>query len=229
MIRALIFDFDGLIIDTETPLIDAWATMHARAGLVYPREDAHRLVGRVDFDFDPWTAFGPGADREALEAEHRRLAREIVRRQPLLPGVSPCLREAHAAGLKLGVASNSSHRHVDGHLARLGLLPLFDVTCCREDAPVGKPEPDLYRTVICKLEVNPEEAIAFEDSTAGTVAARRAGLRVVAVPNPSTRRHDLSAAHLVLSSLSAMPLRQLIAQLDISADSMSAGHDAPDQ
>lgn len=210
MIRALVFDFDGLIIDTETPLIDAWATMHARAGLEYPRDDAHRFVGRVDFDFNPWTAFGPDADREALDAEHRRLAREIVSRQSLLPGVLPLLRQARAAGLKLGVASNSSHRHVDGHLARLDLPPLFDVTCCREDVAVGKPDPALYRAVVGLLGVAPEEAVAFEDSTAGTQSARNAGLWVVAVPNPSTCDHDFSAAHLVLSSLAGTPLAHLL-------------------
>lgn len=213
MIRALVFDFDGLIIDTETPLIDAWAALHERAGLAYPRGDAHRLVGHVDIDFDPWTAFGHDADRAALDAEHRRLAREIVARQPILPGVRDRLREARDLGLILGIASNSSHRHVDGHLARLGLLPLFRLTCCRDDVVTGKPEPEVYLAVTRGLGVKPSEAVAFEDSAPGTLAARRAGLRVVAVPNPSTRGHDLSAAHLVLTSLAELSLPQILARL----------------
>ena len=210
MIRALVFDFDGLIIDTETPLIDAWATLHEQAGLAYSRADAHRLVGRVEVDFDPWTAFGPAADRPALDAEHRRLSRELTARQPVRPGVLACLQEGRARGLKLGVASNSSHRHVDGHLARLGLAALFDLTCCREDIVAGKPAPDLYLAIIRRFGTAPAEAIAFEDSTAGTVAARCAGLWVVAVPNPSTHEHDLSAAHLVVPSLAEAPLAQLL-------------------
>jgi HAD superfamily hydrolase (TIGR01509 family) len=205
MIRALVFDFDGLIIDTETPLIDAWAALHERA-------DAHRLVGHVEIDFDPWAAFGPDADRAALETEHRRLSRELTARQPILPGVLAGLREARARGLKLAVASNSSHEHVDRHLTRLGLRQLFDLACCREDVAAGKPAPDLYHLVIRCLGLVPPEAIAFEDSTAGTLAARAAGLWTVAVPNPSTHHHDFSAAHLVLPSLADMPLAQLLAR-----------------
>jgi HAD superfamily hydrolase (TIGR01509 family) len=210
MIHALIFDFDGLIIDTETPIIDAWAALHDRAGLACDRADAHRLVGHVEVDFDPWAAFGPEVDRGALEAEHRRLYRDLTTRQPILPGVLACLQDARARGLKLGVASNSSHRHVDGHLARLGLLSLFDLTCCREDVAAGKPAPELYHWVIRHFGVAPSDAIAFEDSTAGTLAARGAGLWTVAVPNPSTHEHDLSAAHLVLRSLADRPLSQLL-------------------
>jgi HAD superfamily hydrolase (TIGR01509 family) len=210
MIRALIFDFDGLVIDTETPLIDAWAALHERAGLACSRADAHRLVGHVEVDFDPWTAFGPAADRTALAEEHRRLARELMVREPILPGVLACLQEARARGLKLGVASNSSHRHVDGHLTRLGLRALFDLTCCRDDNLAVKPAPDLYLAVTRQLGVVPGEAIAFEDSTAGTLAARRAGLWVVAVPNPSTHGHDFSAAHLVVPSLAEVSLTPLL-------------------
>ncbi|MDD2765139.1 MAG: HAD-IA family hydrolase [Opitutaceae bacterium] len=210
MIRALIFDFDGLILDTETPLIDAWAALHERAGLAYARADAHRLVGHIDVDFDPWTAFGPAADREALKTEHRRLSRELTARQPVLPGVSAYLQAARAQGLKLGLASNSSHEHIDRHLTRLGLRLLFDFACCREDVAAGKPAPDLYHRVIGRFAVAPHEAVAFEDSTAGVQAARAAGLWTVAVPNPSTHRHDFSAAHLVLSSLADLPLAGLL-------------------
>jgi HAD superfamily hydrolase (TIGR01509 family) len=210
MIRALIFDFDGLIIDTETPLIDAWAVLHERTGRVYSRADAHRIVGHVDVDFDPWTAFGPAADRAVLETEHQRLSRELTARQPILPGVLAYLQEARTRGLKLGVASNSSHEHVERHLTRLGLRQFFDLACCREDVAVGKPAPDLYYRVIRHFGMAPREGVAFEDSTAGILAARAAGLWTVAVPNPSTHHHDFSAAHLVLPSLAETPLAQLL-------------------
>ena len=210
MIRALIFDFDGLVIDTETPLIDAWAVLHERAGHAYSRADAHRLVGHVDFDFDPWTAFGPAADRGALQVEHRRLCRELTARQPILPGVLTYLEEGRRRGLHLAVASNSGHDHVDRHLTRLGLRPYFDFTRCREDVAVGKPAPEIYQVTIRALGLAPPEIIAFEDSSAGTVAARAAGVWTVAVPNPSTDRHDLSAAHLVVASLADQPLSDLL-------------------
>jgi HAD superfamily hydrolase (TIGR01509 family) len=210
VIRALIFDFDGLVIDTETPLIDAWAVLHERAGHAYSRADAHRLVGHVDLDFDPWTAFGPAADRAALEAEHRRLCRELTARQPILPGVLCYLKEGRRRGLKLAVASNSRHDHVDRHLRRLGLRQFFDLTCCREDVAVGKPAPEIYHVTVRALGLAPHEIIAFEDSSAGAVAARSAGVWTVAVPNPSTHRHDLSAAHLVVASLADQSLDDLL-------------------
>ena len=210
VIRALIFDFDGLIVDTETPLIDALAAIHERAGHAYSRTGALGLVGHVGVKLDPWTAFGPDADRAALEKEHHLLYREMCGRQPILPGVLDYLNRAKSRGLKLAIASNSSHRHVDGHLTRLGLLDLFDLIRCRDDVQRTKPEPDLYLATLAHFGCAPTGAIAFEDSAPGTVAARTAGLWTVAVPNPSTHRHDFSAAHLVVQSLAAQPLAALI-------------------
>jgi HAD superfamily hydrolase (TIGR01509 family) len=209
-ISALIFDFDGLIIDTETPLIDARAAIHERAGHPYSRAGAFGLVGHVGIKFDPWTAFGPEVDRASLEKEHHDLYRAMCARQPILPGVLDYLNGARSRGLKLGVASNSSHRHVNGHLTRLGLVDRFDVIRCREDVRRTKPEPDLYLAVLAHFGFLPAEAIAFEDSAPGAVAARTAGLWTVAVPNPSTGHHDFSPAHLVASSLAAQPLGALL-------------------
>ena len=210
VIRALILDFDGLVIDTETPLIDALAAIHERAGYAYPRAGSLGLIGHVGIKFDPWSAFGPDADRAALEKEHHLLYRDMCTRQPILPGVLDYLNGAKSRGLKLGIASNSSHRHVDGHLTRLGLFNLFDLIRCRDDVRRTKPEPDLYLAVLAHFGCAPTEAIAFEDSAPGALAARSADLWTVAVPNPSTLRHDLSAAHLVVSSLAAQPLDALL-------------------
>lgn len=210
MIRALVFDFDGLILDTETPLIEAWAEVHARAGLVYERAAAVGLIGHVDVDFDPWTSFGPEADRAALDRMHEKLLREFVARQPILPGVVTCLDEARQLGLRLGIASNSSHRHVDGHLARLGLAKYFEVVRCRDDVKAGKPEPDLYTAAVNHLGVAPNEAVAFEDSQAGSIAAKRAGLWCIAVPSRLTREHDFSHTDLCVESLADQPLAELL-------------------
>ncbi len=227
MIRALIFDFDGLIVDTETPLIDAWAAIHARAGLACPRAGALGLVGHVDIPFDPWTAFGPAADRAGLDAEHRRLTRELTARQPVLPGVRACLEEGRRRGLRLAVASNSSHDHVERHLTRLGLRSVFDFIACREDVAAAKPAPEIYHLVVRQLGLAPHEAVAFEDSGAGTRAARSAGLWTVAVPNPSTHGHDFSAAHLVVASLADPPLEQLLARLAAAASPVILGDTGP--
>jgi HAD superfamily hydrolase (TIGR01509 family) len=136
--------------------------------------------------------------------------RELAARQPLLPGVSAVLEAGRRCSLKLAVASNSGHEHVKRHLLRLGLLQFFDLICCREDVSSGKPAPEIYRLAVRRLNLVSCEAIAFEDSSAGTVAARAAGVWTVAVPNRSTQHHDFAAAHLVVPSLAAQPLDDLL-------------------
>lgn len=210
MIRACVFDFDGLILDTESPILDAWAQLHAEAGLRFDQQEALDMIGHVDHEYDPWRAFPVDIDREKLEDAHRTLTRALTRRQPLLPGVRERLDEARRLGLRLGVASNSSHRHVDGHLQRLGLFDRFFATRCRDDVARGKPEPDVYSAIAVALGIEPHEAVAFEDSSAGVVAAKRAGLRAVAVPNNCTRHHDFSAADVCVASLAEVSLGELV-------------------
>jgi hypothetical protein len=135
VVRALVFDFDGLILDTETPLIEAYADVHAAHGRPFDRAEFLRCVGHIDFAFNPWSAFGPHANEAALEAERHVHNRRRTLAQPLLPGVAELLQAARAAGLKLGVASNSSHQHVEGHLARLGIHAHFSFFACRGDTP----------------------------------------------------------------------------------------------
>lgn len=210
MIRALIFDFDGLILDTETSLIDSYAEVHARHGVPFDRSAFIRSVGHADYAFDPWHGFSPHADRAALEAE--RVARRDTLQCALqvLPGVGALLDAARARGLRVGVASNSEHEWVEPHLKRLGLHDQFEFFACREDAASPKPEPDLYKLVLNHFGLRGHEAIAFEDSQTGVLAARRANLWVVAVPNASTAHHDFSPASLRVGSLAEVTLDSLI-------------------
>jgi putative hydrolase of the HAD superfamily len=210
VIRALILDFDGLILDTETALIRAYAEVHAEHGRPFDNAAYLQAVGHVDYAFDPWSAFPREADRAALEAERRRRNLLINGELLALPGVVTLVTDAAAAGLALGVASNSSRGHVDGHLRRLGLRDHFRFLACRGDAPSPKPEPDLYRLAVNQLGVRPAEAVAFEDSQTGTLAAHRAGLKVVAVPGPCTGHHDFALAHLKLRSLAELRLAELL-------------------
>ena len=210
MIHALIFDFDGLILDTETPLIDSFADVHANHGVPFDRSALIYSVGRADYAFDPWHGFSPHADRAALEIERRARKDALLLQQPILPGVVALLDAARARHLRVGLASNSEHTWVDPNLARLGLLDRFEFLACRGDTPSPKPEPDLYKLVLNRFGLRGHEAIAFEDSHAGTLAAKRANLWVVAVPNPSTAHHDLSPADLKLGSLAEVTLDQLV-------------------
>lgn len=212
MIRALIFDFDGLILDTETPLIDAYAEVHARHQVPFDRALFIRSVGVATYSFDPWHGFAPHTDRAALELERTAAKKDLLLRQPVLPGVLDLLTTARAAGLRLGLASNSEHAWVDPHLQRLGLFSHFDFLACREDAPSPKPEPDLYKLVLNRFGLRGHEAIAFEDSHTGSLAAKRANCHVVAIPNESTAHHDLAHADLRLGSLAEITLAALLAR-----------------
>jgi beta-phosphoglucomutase-like phosphatase (HAD superfamily) len=116
-------------------------------------------------------------------------------------------------GLKLGVASSSTSDWVKGHLARLGILERFDCIRCRDDVPNAKPEPDLYLAVLECLGVRASEAIAIEDSPNGLLAAKRAGLRCVAIPNSITANLDLGEADLLLDSLADVSLAELLEKL----------------
>jgi putative hydrolase of the HAD superfamily len=210
MIRALVFDFDGLILDTETALIDAWAAVHDRAGVAYTREQALGVVGHVDVEFDPWAGFDPGVSRIALEEERRKISRQLLAALPVLPGVLPLLDAARTAGLRVGLASNSPHAWVDRHLARIRLFDRFETICCRDDVEHGKPAPDLYLHVLRTFGVAGREAISFEDSPPGSEAAKRAGLHSVVVPNPSTRHREFPFADLRLASLAEITLEKLV-------------------
>jgi len=212
MIRALIFDFDGLILDTETPLIDAYGDVHRAHGVPFDRPTFVRSVGHADYAFDPWKAFGPGADRARLEAERQEFKVARVRVQEILPGFRDLVAEAKRSGLRIGLASNSGREHVEGHLTALGITDLFDFVACRGDAPSPKPEPDLYRLVLNRFGLRGHEAIAFEDSHTGTLAAKRAGIWVVAVPNASTHHHDFGHVDLQVPSLADCRLPELMAR-----------------
>ena len=171
-----------------------------------------RSVGHAEYAFDPWHGFAPHADRAALELERQAHKQQLLLRQAVLPGVAEMIDAGRAAGLRIGLASNSEHTWCEPHLARLGLLARFDFLACRGDTPSPKPEPDLYRLVLQRFGLRGREAIAFEDSRTGTLAASRARLHVVAVPNPSTAHHDFSAADLRLASLAETSLAELVAR-----------------
>ena len=216
MIRALVFDFDGLIVDTETPIVEAWVRVHERAGVACERDHALSIVGHADMDYDPWVAFGPSADRVALENEHRVLRRELLHTQPILPGVLDLIASAKTRGLRLGIASNSPHSWVDHHLQRIRLFDYFDAIRCRDDVSRGKPEPEVYLAALSALGATAREAVAFEDSPPGSEAARRAGLFCVVAPNPSTHHHTFPHASLRVNSLAEVTLDALNSQLKAS-------------
>src|ERR1700681_797630 len=216
LIRALVFDFDGLILDTEEPVYRSWLEVYQAHGEELPYERWVQTVGSTNAAFHPQhhleERLGRSLPEEVLE---RRIGRrtEMILAQEVLPGVVRHIEEARAMGLKLGVASSSTSDWVRGHLARLGILDSFDCTRCRDDVAHAKPEPDLYLAVLECLRVRASEAIAIEDSPNAELAAKRAGLRCVALPNSITARLDLGQADLLLGSLAELTLPELLSRL----------------
>lgn len=230
MIQALIFDFDGLILDTETPEAQIWQDVYARYGQEFPLDEWVRtVVGATIANLDPVTRLerltGLSLDHQALreEAHQTRLDWQAV--LPPLPGVADYLDSARRLGLRLAIASSSPHAWVDGYLRRLEFYDLFDTVICREDAPRTKPAPDLFLAALSALHLRADQALAFEDSPNGVIAAKAAGLRVVGVPNSITTLLGPLPADLTLASLSDLALPGLLGRI---GDSLALRPELPD-
>jgi HAD superfamily hydrolase (TIGR01509 family) len=214
MIRALIFDFDGLMMETEVSVMEAWQETFAAHGGELPREFWLTTIGSSHL-FDPCQRLaeqtGKAVDCETLRTEYRARLNAMVAEHPLLPGVLEYIQEAKALGLKVAVASSSRREWVEGHLHRHSLVPHFDCIRCADDVKRTKPDPELFLAALEAIGTKPEEAIVLEDSPNGVRAAKEAGVFCVAVPGPLTREMALSEADLRLGSLEEMSLRELVA------------------
>lgn len=212
MIRALVFDFDGLILDTETSEYETVREVYEALGFELPLEEWRQRIGTHSRHWlDELEELAGRLDgRDAILEQRRLRHRERILVERVLPGVERTIEAAVEAGLLLAVASSSSAEWVGGHLARLGLLDHFSELACRAGTVPAKPAPDLYAAVVGALGVAPREAIAFEDSPNGVAAARAADLWCVAVPNAMTRDMDFTAADLVVSSFEHIDLPDLL-------------------
>jgi len=217
MIQALIFDFDGLILDTETPDFDAWQEIYAEHGARLPIELWAQIIGGSgESDFDAAIhleqLLGHPLDLPALNARWRERGHELLEGQSILPGVMEILADARRLGLRLAIASSSPHSWVDTHLARLGLADYFEIVKCRDDVPRTKPDPSLFLAALAAIHIRADEAIVFEDSANGVKAAKAAGIFTVAVPLPLTRHRGVNGADIVLPSLAETTLPALLAR-----------------
>ena len=217
MLKALIFDFDGLILDTETPEYLAWQAMYQEHGFELPHEEWGKIIGGYglsNFDAAEHLALlSQGRlDSVSLRARHKLECGVAIARESVLPGVLDYIHEAKRLGLKLAIASSSPHSWVDNHAKRLGIFHYFDKVICADDVGVGrtKPNPDLFLLALNQLQIQKEAAVVFEDSPNGVLAANRAGIFVVAVPNPVTALLVIEGANLILRSLSELPLIALL-------------------
>jgi HAD superfamily hydrolase (TIGR01509 family) len=215
LIQVLIFDFDGLILDTETPCFRSWQEVFREHGCDLSVEGWAVLIDRSLDPVDPVArleqCLGYPVDRRAIYARRMQRELELLAAERPLPGVEDMLAEAQKMRLKLAVASNSERDWVTGHLTRLDLGARFDSILCADDVGPNKPHPALYRATLDALHLQANQAIAFEDSPRGILAAKRARIYCVAVPNPVTRGMSMSQADLTLASLTDAPLQKLLA------------------
>jgi HAD superfamily hydrolase (TIGR01509 family) len=210
---AVIFDFDGLIVDTEMPEYLAWQAVYARYGLTLPLDSWLRNVGRNDSPFDPLAPFRgsdgpmrPDAVLSLWRGHRARLEREYLKP---LPGVLALLDELKNTGLRAAVASSTQRRRIQHLLSELRLKDRFDAVACGDEVPLAKPAPDVYLLAARRLAVPPAACVALEDSEPGLRAAKAAGMPCIAVPSQLTRTMDFSAADLVVSSLADVGLDQI--------------------
>ena len=212
MLRALVLDFDGLMVDTESTALESWQELYRAHGATLPLDEWATTIGTWHAAWSPERDLASRIGRpltDAELAERRARERELSLAQPLLPGVVALLDAADGVGLGLAIASSSSRAWVERHLDARGLLGRFACVLTRDDVERTKPDPALYVAALGCLGVDADDALALEDSALGVAAAKAAGLCVVAVPGPLTRDGDFSAADVVVGSLAEVEPREL--------------------
>lgn len=220
-VRAFLFDFDGLILDTEHAARAGWQHLYREHGHELPTDLWATLVGTTHAPWSPMEHLeelvGGPLERETLNERRRTHELALIEAEELRPGIADYFAAARQRGLKRAIVSSSNRGWVDMHLERLEETVGWDAICTADrDRARAKPSPTLYLEALELLEVTAAEAVAFEDSPNGVLAAKAAGIFCVAVPNEVTRDLGLedAGADLVLDSLADLPPDALLARLE---------------
>ena len=205
---AVLFDFDGVLVDTEWSIYQAWLRTFVAHGHDLPLEIYTRCIGS---DFDTWSPkthleqlTSRAFDWKDLDEQRQAEIMHELTHESTMPGVIPLLEMLTQGGTHLAVVSSSSHHWVDGWLDKLDLSDFFETVVCRGDAPQIKPAPDLYLEAARRLKLEPSKCLVIEDSLNGVRAAIASGMNVWAVPNRVTAALDFSLANRVFPSLTAL-------------------------
>lgn len=215
MLQAIIFDFDGTIIETETPDYQSWQEVFVEHGCDLAKDLWCTYIGTASGTFDPYALLaqqsGQTVDRNAIRTRRRQRFHELVAQQPLRPGVAALLEAALRQGIPLAIASSSTRDWVEENLATRQLRHYFQCVYTANDVAVVKPDPTLYLLAVKALGVEPAQVLAIEDSLNGMLAAKRAGLKCVVAPHALTQHMAFADADLQLPSLAEVTLEQLLA------------------
>jgi HAD superfamily hydrolase (TIGR01509 family) len=229
--RAIILDFDGLVLDSETPLFDIWARIYASHGQQLSLDDWQHALG-TQGGFDPFAELVRRTDQPLdhgqlvahVSHEHWRLCGS----EPLLPGVRARVEEARTLGIGTAVASSSPAAWVRPWLDRHELSQMIDAVCTRDDVMRVKPAPDLFLLAADRLKVPAAECLVFEDSPNGVRAAHAAGMPVVAVPCGLTKSLPLASPTLMIESLADWTLPSLFDRVTAALrDANARGNESP--
>ncbi len=214
-VRGVILDFDGLMVDTETPIYNGWRAEARQHGLDLDLARFSLIVGKNCTDEETVDAlFGSEFASRCVEIADRAWdrCRAELAHCPVMPGIESLVAEIRDAGLRLGVASSSPRTWVVRHLERVGLAGKLDTIRCSDDVGgAAKPEPDVYLAALNALGLDAAHALAVEDSHNGLAAAKAAGMRCAVVPGPITAEQDFRSADARLTSLDGVSLSALAA------------------
>ena len=214
--RAIIFDFDGLLMDTESASFLSWQYEWSQWGLTLPVADFFANHGG-DVTEDRYAmltaAVGPRFDRTVSHRRRVAYREKLHEELDLADGLREWLDEAASLGLRLAVASSSPLEWLTTHLGRAGVLDSFEVLAGGDEVGQHKPAPDVYQLALDRLSLSGAAAVAVEDTAHGVAAAHAAGMRCIAIPNPFVTLERVRDADLVLSSASQLPLADALRQL----------------
>lgn len=214
MIKAIVFDFDGLILDTETAWYNIFCEIYREHGVEVSIREWAEYVGT---HFDPYTHLEQLTKRQVDRGNLQKRVHEShvagMEQTALRPGVETYLQTAKRLGLKIGLASSSNQSWVVGFLQKFDLLPYFECVRTSDFVKNVKPDPELYLQALEHLGVFGSEAIAFEDSVNGMKAAKSAGMHCVVVPNPVTSHLVFEGHDLRLNSMDEMKLEDVISAI----------------
>lgn len=216
MIKAIIFDFDGLILDTETLWFECYKEVLRQYDLDLSLSIFSQVIGTTNEKFDEYIQ-EKLQDRVSLETiyeQARALHEEKRQHLDLREGVLEYLKEAKELGLRIGLATSSSMAWITPFLERFNIRSYFDSIKTRDDVTKVKPDPELYLKTLDALGVEPTEAIVFEDSLNGSQAAIRAGIPCVIVPNPVTKDLEFKDYALMIESMGKHSLKEIIDQIE---------------
>ena len=202
---AVLFDFDGVILDTEWSIYESMLDVFRDHGHDLPLEEYVKCIGS---DFKTWSPekmledlTGKSFDWKEIGIRRNKWIRSEIEKLDAMPGARETLERCRELKMPIAVVSSSTQDWVEGWLEKLGLLSYFDESVTRGDAERIKPAPDLYEEAVRRMKVPAGDCLVIEDSLNGMISAHAAGCPVVAIPNRITTCIDFSAAEFQYPSL----------------------------